>query len=345
MYRLGWIAEQVGAELHGNADAVISCVDTLVDASIGAITFLTNPQYRKFLATTQASAVILSAEYLDDCPVNALISDTPHLCFAQVATLLVKTPDRVIGVHPAAVVAEHVEIAEDAWIGPCTVVETGAQIGSRVFIGPGCVIGRNARIGAASHLVAAVTVCHEVEIGERVLIHPGAVIGSDGFSLARSVDGWVKIPQFGSVRIGDDVEIGANTTIDRGAIRDTVIERGVKLDNQVQIAHNVRIGEHSAIAGCVGIAGSTTLGRNCTLGGGVGLAGHLKFGDNTHFTGQSLVTRSFRESGSYSGNVPAMPSHEWRRMIARLRHIDKMAKKIKQLEQQVSRLSQDSPSD
>ena len=341
MYRLDWIAEQVGAQLRGDASCVITRVDTLIDASAGAISFLANPRYRKFLATTQATAVIVSSEHLDECQVNALVSDDPHLCFARVALLLSAVPEVKSGIHKSAVVADVVGIAEDAWIGPCAVIEKGALIGPGAFIGPGCVIGKNARIGANSRLVARVSICDEVEIGERVLIHPGAVIGSDGFSFARGPEGWVKIPQFGTVRIGDDVEIGANTTIDRGAIRDTVIERGVKLDNQIQIAHNVSIGEHSAIAGCVGISGSTTVGRNCTLGGGVGLAGHLTFGDNTHFTGQSLVTRSFSEPGCYSGNVPALPSHEWRKAVARFRHLDEMTRRIKQLEHQVSKLSED----
>jgi UDP-3-O-[3-hydroxymyristoyl] glucosamine N-acyltransferase len=184
-------------------------------------------------------------------------------------------------------------------------------------------------------LISGVTLCHGVEIGERVLIHPGAVIGADGFGLAKGAEGWQKIPQLGSVRVGDDVEIGANTTVDRGAIRDTIIERGAKLDNQIQIAHNVRIGEHTAIAACVGISGSTTVGKHCTLGGGVGLAGHLEFGDNTHFTGQSLVTRSFSEPGLYSGNMPALPSREWRKAVARFRHLDEMARKISRLERQI----------
>lgn len=341
MYRLGWIAEQVGADLRGDPEIRIDRLDTLADATSGAISFLTNPRYRRFLHATSASAVILSAEYLDECPVAALISADAHLTYSRVARLLVPLPEVQGGCHPAAVVAAGAEVDPQAWIGPCAVVEQGAVIGPGVFIGPGCIIGAGARIGANSRLVSRVSICHGVEIGERVLIHPGAVIGSDGFGLARGPDGWEKIPQLGSVCIGDDVEIGANTTIDRGAIRDTLIDRGAKLDNQIQIAHNVHIGEHTAIAACVGISGSTHVGRNCTLGGGVGLAGHLEFADNTHFTGQSLVTRSFHEPGVYSGNMPALPNRDWRKAVARFRQLDDMAHKIKQLERQVAKLSRD----
>ncbi len=338
MVRLGWIAQQSGAELHGDGEIPVSRIDTLVDADASAISFLTNPHYKKHLAETRAGAVILAREHLDDCPCAALLTDDPQLCYARVAALLAPSDEFTPGRHDSAVVDADATVDASAWIGPTAVIEAGAIIGPGVFVGPGCVVARGARVGAGSRLVSRVTLCHDVVIGERVLIHPGAVIGADGFGLARAAEGWQKIPQLGTVRIGDDVEIGANTTIDRGAIRDTIIERGAKLDNQIQIAHNVRIGEHTAIAACVGISGSTTVGRNCTLGGGVGLAGHLEFGDNTHFTGQSLVTRSFSEPGLYSGNMPALPNREWRKAVARFRHLDEMARKVNRLEREIQEL-------
>ncbi len=199
-------------------------------------------------------------------------------------------------------------------------------------------VGAGSRIGRESRLVANVTLCTRSNIGERVLIHPGAVIGSDGFGLANDRGKWIKVPQLGGVTIGNDVEIGANTTIDCGTINDTIIADGVKLDNQIQIAHNVEIGENTAIAGCAGIAGSTRVGKNCTIGGGVGLAGHLEIGDDIHFSGQSLVTRSFTEPGHYSGNLPAVATGEWRKTVARIRRMNDMMQRLKALEKRVEAL-------
>jgi UDP-3-O-[3-hydroxymyristoyl] glucosamine N-acyltransferase len=276
----------------------------------------------------------LAPKDADACPVAALISSNPYLAYARVAVLLSPREATVGGCHPSAVVAESAQVDSSAWIGPGVVVEEEVEVAPRVFIGPGCVIGRGSRIGEDSRLVARVTLCRDTLVGKRTLIHPGAVLGSDGFGLAKDGEVWVKVPQLGRVRIGDDVEVGANTTIDRGALEDTVIHDGVKLDNQIQIAHNVEIGQHTAIAACAGISGSTRVGRNCTLGGGVGLAGHLEFADNVHFTGQSLVTRSFLTPGVYSGNLPATSNREWKRNIARFRHLDEMWRRLKDLELQ-----------
>lgn len=333
--RLGDLARQVGAELHGDPACEISHVDTIQDASTGALCFLTNRKYRKYLSETGASAVVLSEEYLEQCSVNALVSDNPYLIYARIASLLNPRAKMEHGRHPSAVVSDQAQIDEQAWIGPCAVVEAGTTIAAGVFIGPGCVIGRDCKIGPDSRLVANITLCHGTEIGSRVLIHPGAVLGSDGFGLANDQGVWEKVPQLGNVRLGDDVEIGANTTIDRGALRDTVIENGVKLDNQIQIAHNVRIGEHTAIAACTGIAGSTSVGSSCTLGGGVGLVGHLEIGDNVHFSAQTLVTRSFKEPGFYSGNLPAVPNADWRRTVAQIRRLDEVVKRLKRLEKKL----------
>jgi len=335
---LGELAARVGAELHGDAACRIDSVAPLDRARSGAIAFLNNPRFRRHLATTAASAVILRREDLTDCGVPALISANPHLTYARVAALLYPLPPPPRGVHPSAVVEADCEVAASAWIGPHSVVESGAVIDADVFIGPACVIGARARIGAGSRLEARVTVCHDVRIGKRALIYPGAVIGSDGFGLAGDAGTWVRVPQLGTVSIGDDVEIGANTTIDRGALDDTVIEDGVKLDNQIQVAHNVRIGAHTAIAGCVGIAGSATIGKRCTVGGGVGIAGHLEIADDVHLTGMTFVTRSITEPGLYSSGMPAETNKQWHRSIARYRKLDEMAARIKALEEGIKAL-------
>jgi len=338
-FRLGDLAELSGAELRGDAERTVNCVAAMDDAVEGSITFLANKKYRKFLSSTRASAVILRPEFLEECPVDALVSDNPHLAYARICAYMFPQPEPWAKQHPTSWIAETAVVDPSAYVGPNAVVEDNAQIGARVSIGPGCLVAEGACVGAGSKLVGNVTLCHGITIGERALIHPGAVIGSDGFGLARDDRMWVKVPQLGSVIIGDDVEIGANTTIDRGALGDTVIENGVKLDNQIQIAHNVHIGENTAIAACTGIAGSTRIGRNSTLGGGVGIAGHLELSDNVHFSGQTLVTKSFKEPGYYSGNLPAVPNSEWRKTIAHIRRLDKMVQRIRDLEKRVSDLT------
>ncbi len=342
---MGDLAERVGAKLKGDADCEVVRVDQLQNATPGAVSFLANSQYLKHLAGTRASAVIVAPEMVEKSPVNVLVSENPYLCYARVAGILHPNPTIEAGVHPSAVVANNTSIADSAWIGPCVVVESGTQIGPGVYIGPGCVVGSGVSVGKDSRLIANVTLCAGVHVGERVLIHPGAVIGGDGFGLANDQGKWIKVPQIGGVTLGNDVEIGANTTIDCGTINDTVIADGVKLDNQIQIAHNVEIGENSAIAGCAGIAGSTKVGKNCTLGGGVGLAGHLEIGDNIHFSGQSLVTRSFTEPGYYSGNLPAVSNSEWRKTVARIRRMNDMMQRIRALEKQVRALDAEHKSD
>ena len=340
--RLGDLAEALDAELRGDPDLLIQGVGTLQGASAGQLSFLSNASYRRYLKSTQASAVILSDDAAAECPVPALISDNPYLAYARAAALLFPVPQADAGIAESAVVSDSAEIDRTASIAACSVVGERVKIGPGVVIGPGCVIEADCDIGAETRLMARVTLCRETRLGERCLIHPGAVLGADGFGLANDQGRWVKVPQLGRVWIGDDVEIGANTTVDRGALEDTVLHDGVKLDNLIQIAHNVEVGEHTAMAGCAGVAGSTKIGRHCTVGGQTGLAGHLTIGDNVHFSGATLVTRSFPEAGYYSGNLPAMENSAWRKMIARLRRLDEMAKDLKILKKTVKTLTGES---
>ena len=339
--RLAELAERVGARLHGDGDCVIDGIDTLALATSGKISFLANRRYRKFLARTQASAVILAEDDLPHCPVHALVADEPYFAFARAAAQLYPEPAAAPGIHASAVVDASARVAVDAHIAANAVVDAEAVIGERAYIGPNCVVGRGASIGADTRLMASVVVCHGVAIGARCRLHPGSVIGSDGFGFARHGGRWAKVPQVGGVRIGDDVEVGANTSVDRGAIRDTVLSDGVKLDNQIQIAHNVEVGEHTAMAGCTGISGSTKIGAHCTLAGAVGVVGHIELADHVHISGMSMVSRSIREPGVYVGSIPAMPHEEWRKNFARLRQLDDMARRIKMLERKLAEIDQD----
>jgi UDP-3-O-[3-hydroxymyristoyl] glucosamine N-acyltransferase len=329
---LAALAALAEVRLHGDGDCLIDGVDTLQDAAPGKISFLANRKYRKHLAGTAASAVILREADLVDCPTSALVTANPYLTYARVAAALRPPLAAAPGIHPSAVVDATAHVDPSASVGPNSVVEADAYIGAGVQIGPLCLVGRGSRIGPDSRLVASVTLCSESMIGARCVLHPGVVVGSDGFGLADDDGRWVKVPQLGRVVIGDDVEVGANTTIDRGAIRDTVIHDGVKLDNLIQLAHNVEIGEHTAMAACTGISGSTRIGRRCTLAGSVGVVGHVELADGVHVSGMSMVSRSIREPGVYTGSIPAMPHEEWRRNFARLRQLDDMARRIRRLE-------------
>jgi len=285
---LGEIAVRFGLTLAGDPALRVSRVATLAQAEPGTLSFLANSRYRRSLPETRASAVVLAPGDLEACPVAALVSDHPYLAYARIAQLLHPAPRVAPGVHPSAVVAPQARIAESASVGPLTVIEAEVEIGERVEVGAGCLIQRGVRIGPDTRLVGQVTLYPAVEIGARCLLHAGAVVGADGFGFAPDRGRWEKVPQVGSVKVGDDVEIGANTTIDRGAIGNTVIGDGVKLDNQIQVGHNVVIGAHSAIAACTGISGSTTLGQRCMIGGMVGFAGHLTIADDVIVTGCSL---------------------------------------------------------
>ncbi len=321
-FSLGELAVRFGLMLRGEPQLKVRSVATLSRAEPGSLSFLANSRYRRQLQSTRATAVLVSAEDEAHCPVAALINPNPYLAYARIASLLHPAASPSPGRHTSAVISSRARIAASANIGPLAVVEEDAQIGERVSIGPGCVVQRGARIGADSVLVSRVNLYPGVSLGERCILHAGAVVGADGFGFALNSGSWVKVPQVGSVRIGDDVEIGANTTIDRGAIDDTVVENGVKLDNQIQVGHNVVIGAHTAIAGCTGISGSAVIGQRCMIGGMVGIAGHLTIADDVVVTGCSLVSASIKKPGSYSSGMPTVETRLWRRMVAHLRRLD-----------------------
>lgn len=329
------LAVHLQAELRGDGAVEVARIASLTGAESDCLSFLGDRRYRSALEQTRAAAVILAAADAIHCPVPALVTDNPYLAFARAAGLLHPEPPVVGGVHESAVIAPTARIDPAAWIGPHAVVEDEVVVGPGVYVGPACILGAACEIGADSRLVARVTLCERTRVGQRVLLHPGCVIGREGFGFAKDGDRWVRIPQIGRVRLGDDVEIGANTTVDRGAIEDTLIADGVKIDNLIQIGHNVEIGENTAMAACSGISGSTRIGRNCTIGGAVGMAGHLQIGDDVHFTGMAMVTRSLAGPGRYSSGIPAMPSVEWRRAVARFRQLDELAQRLGQVERQL----------
>jgi UDP-3-O-[3-hydroxymyristoyl] glucosamine N-acyltransferase len=328
------IVARLGGRLVGDPSLVVRGVAPLEQAAEGQLSFLANPKYRSQLAQTQASVVVVDERTELPDGLAAIRADNPYLYFVQVVTLL--NPPRAFapGIHPSAVVDGQVH--PSAHVGAGVVIEAGAQIGEDAVIGPGCVIGPQVRIGCRTRLQARVTIYAGCTVGDDCLIHSGAVIGADGFGFARTDAGqWVKFPQIGAVRIGDEVEIGANTTIDRGAMLDTVIGRGVKLDNQIQVGHNVEIGEYTAIAGCVGIAGSTRIGKRCMIGGQAGIIGHLSIADDVVVSAGTLVTKSIKSAGVYTANLPLQNHADWVRNFSRLRHLDAMAQSLRTIEKRL----------
>jgi UDP-3-O-[3-hydroxymyristoyl] glucosamine N-acyltransferase len=338
--RLADIIARLGGELRNAGDQgehLITKIAPLETAKAGEVAFLSNPKYQAQLATTRASAVILAPAMADACPVPAIVAADPYLYFARLAQLLSPKIPAPVGIHPNATVMSelpgHVSVGAGAYIG------ANVRIGDGTVIGANAVVGSGVTIGPGCRLYPNSTIYYGCRIGARVIIHAGAVIGADGFGFARDKDGaWVKIPQTGIVVVGDDVEIGAGTTIDRGALSDTVIENGVKLDNQIQVAHNVRIGAHTAIAGCVAIAGSTTIGSRCTIGGKSSIVGHLNIADGVHISAGTFISKSIAKPGAYTGTVPFMAHDEWLKNFARLRHLDSMADKIRALEARLNEL-------
>lgn len=327
------LVKGLDVNIQGDATCLIEGVSTIQDAKPGRITFLMNPSYKKYLPETKASAVILMQDDASDCPTNALICHDPYFTYAKIAAFFDDKPHFLPGVHPSVVIGKDCDIDPSVSIGPNCVIGDHVKLARGVVIQAGCVINEHCELGENAYLDSNVTLYHKVKIGQRVLIASGTVIGSDGFGVAKHKGRWHKVPQLGGVRIENDVEIGANCTIDRGAIEDTVIEEGVKLDNLIQIGHNVRVGAHTAMAACVGVSGSTTIGRNCLVGGQAGFAGHLRICDNVMITGGTAVTRSIKEPGVYSSGVGGVVSNaEWRKNSARLNRLDKLTERVKLLE-------------
>lgn len=326
------LAARFELTLVGEGTTPITGVCGLAPGKPGCISFLNSPKFRAQLGDTRAAAVIVSPRDAGGLRLPGLVAKDPYLAYARIARLF--DPDRAFqpGIQGGAVVSDSARLGPGCFVGANAVIESGVVLGEGVYIGPGCVIGRDSRIGAGSRLVAQVTIGPRVLIGARLVAQPGAVIGSRGFGNARGPAGWEEVPQLGSVRIGDDVEIGANTCIDRGAIDDTVIENGVRLDNLIQVAHNVHIGMHTAIAACTGIAGSTRIGARCMIGGACGISGHLEIGDDVILLGRTMVTGHIPAKGVYGSGMPMMEARDWRRAIARIRRLGRYEDRIRALE-------------
>jgi UDP-3-O-[3-hydroxymyristoyl] glucosamine N-acyltransferase len=327
-------------ELQGDGTRLIDGVGTLKSAGPSQITFLANPVYRNDLPNSRAAAVILKAGDVGNCPASCLIADDPYLAYARLAEIFDYRPVAKPGVHPSAVVSANAKLGKNVSIAANAVIGDDCVIGDGSTVGPGVVLYEECHLGAGCHLHANVTLGHGVKLGRRVIIHSGAVIGGDGFGIAFSTDHWVKVPQLGSVSMGDDCEIGCNTTIDRGAIGDTVLEQDVRIDNLCQIGHNVHIGAHTAIAGMSGVAGSSRIGKYCLLAGSSGLYGHIEIADRTSVAADSVVFRSISEPGTtWSAQLPAQPIKDWQKNLARLRKLNDLARRVRSLETQLEKNS------
>ena len=322
------LAQRFGLELRGE-DRAVHGVGTLSSATAEQLSFLANPRYRGQLGDTAAGVVVLHADEADARTGTALLARDPYVAFAKIAALFERKPVRTAGIHPTAVVDASAQVDPAAHVGPHVSIGARSRIGAGASIGPGCVIGDDCEVGEGCELVARVTLVTRVRLGRRVLVHPGAVLGADGFGIAMDRGHWIKVPQLGGVLVGDDCEIGANTTIDRGALGDTVLEEDVRLDNQIQVGHTVRIGAHTAMAGCSAVAGSASIGRHCLVGGGAGILGHLEVCDRVVITAMSLVTHSIREPGEYSSGTPLMDNRSWRKSAARFKQLDDIARRCK----------------
>ena len=331
-YTLKELANILGAEIRGDEALEVSSVATLDKATQGQLSFLANAKYRAQLENTQASAVLISAQEAEGFTGNALVLNDPYVGFARVSQLMDTTPKAAIGIHDSAVIHPSVKLAEGVAIGANAVIGENTILSENVQVGPGCVIGQDCILGSGTRLWANVTLYHDVHLGQDCIIHSAAVIGSDGFGYANERGLWIKIPQTGGVRIGNRVEIGASTTVDRGAIEHTQIHDGVILDNQVQIAHNDIIGENTAIAGNSTIAGSTHIGKYCIIGGNSAVAGHLSIVDGTHISGGTNVTSIIRKPGVYTSTTVAMDNKLWRRNTVRFKQLDELFQRVKKLE-------------
>ena len=328
---LGEIAQRFQLLLRGSGDAVITGVATLTAAGAGQLAFLANPRYRCELATTRAGAVLLREVDAADCPVPCLIATDPYASFVRIAALFEPQREITAGVHPSTLIDPSATVDAAASIGPFVSIGARSGIAAGAVIGAGCVIGEDCMVGEDCELVARVTLVRRVRLGRRVVVHPGAVLGADGFGLVMEDGHWQKVPQLGGVVIGDDCEIGANTSIDCGSLGDTVLEEDVRLDNQIQIGHNVHIGAHTAMAGCVGVAGSAKIGRYCLIGGAAGIGGHLEICDHVTVTAMSMVLNSIDTPGEYSSGITLQNHRTWRRNVARFKHLDELARKLNKL--------------
>lgn len=332
---LAELATITGGELFGDESLVVSRVAPMDKAQEGDVTFLSNPKYAKHLSECQATVVMVKAEHKEQCVGNALVVSDPYVAFARVVQAMDTTPKPADDIAPSAVIAADVKMGENVTIGANAVIEMGVELGDNVSVGAGCFIGKNAKLGNNTKLWANVTIYHEVSLGDDCLVQSGTVIGSDGFGYANDKGEWIKIPQLGSVRIGNRVEIGACTTIDRGALEDTIIEDNVILDNQLQIAHNVQIGYGTVMPGGTIVAGSTKIGKYCQIGGASVLNGHITIADGVAITGMGMVMRSIEEKGLYSSGIPLQTNREWRKTATRVHRIDEMNKRLKAVEKQL----------
>jgi UDP-3-O-[3-hydroxymyristoyl] glucosamine N-acyltransferase len=332
IFTLAELAAGTGARLHGDGECRIRQVADISNAGEGSIAYVYNQRYSKYLKSTGASAVILTEELLDSCPAPALVTSSPRLVFARVAAMLNPAPVAPPGISPQAIVADNAHIDSSACVEDGAVIGSGASVDVGAWIGPGCVIEEGAMIGRYTRLRANITIGKDCVLGDNNIVHAGVVIGADGFGFEPDGEAWCKIPQLGRVLIGNGVEIGANTTIDRGSLGDTVIGDGVKIDNQIQIGHNVRIGNHTVISACTCIAGSTKIGSHCLIGGSVGIRDNIEIADNVMITGRTLVSRSITKAGSYSSSTPMDETANWRRNAARFRQLDDIARRLIRLE-------------
>ncbi len=345
--RLKDLVDSVGGQLEGDPDILLSGIAPLESANASHITFLSNPKFRSRAGHTEAAALILttadSMNLADSYRGARVIVDAPYVYFAKAAQYFAEKASVPLtpGVHPSACIDSTARISASACIGPFVTVEENAEIGDNCIIDAGSYIGRAAKIGRGTHLHARTTLHAHCQIGDACIIHSGAVIGADGFGFANEKGKWIKIPQTGRVLIGNEVEIGANTTVDRGAMDDTVIEDGVKLDNQIQIGHNCRIGAHTAMAGCVGVAGSAKIGKYCTFGGAAMVLGHLTIVDNVHISSGSMVSRSIMEPGQYTGFYPLAKNADWEKSAVIVRNLASMREKIRELERMLKSLGHD----
>lgn len=331
-YTLAELVARFGGELLGDGAVPIRQVAALDRAVVDEIGFVAQHKYLSQLADTRAGAVILPQDAAEATPLPRILTPNPYLYFARVSALLNPVPRPPAGVHPAAVISASARIAPDACVAAGVVIGDAAVIGARTVIGANSVIGDHTQIGEDCYLHAHVTVYHQCVMADRIILHANCVIGSDGFGFAPDQHRWEKIPQIGRVLIGNDVEIGANTTVDRGALDDTVIEEGVKLDNQIQIAHNVWIGAHTAIAACTGIAGSAKIGRHCTIGGAAMIAGHIEIAEGTRISTNTLITKSLPVAGTYTSALPFSSHEVWLKNAVHLRHLDRLVNRIAELE-------------